>query len=365
MLAVHTIDSTREFEALAVEWRDLLADSSADPLFLSWEWLFTWWRVLGGGRALRVMTVRDDDRLVAVAPLVLRGRAMRRLQPFEVLEFLGTGAAGSDYLDLIVRSNHEADVLRALHRYLADSRYSLELSHTTGDSSSASRLAQRLAGTGWARVDETVEVCPYIALDGHDWDGYLETLSSSHRYNVRRRFRKLEKDFDARFEHADDESTRRAFLTDLVRLHRMRRDTLGGSDGLDDDRTVTFHDAFTTLALARGWLRLHRLSLDGAPVASVYGFRVGPKYYFYQSGFDPAYAKHSVGLLVLAHSIKTALEDGAAEYDLLHGNERYKYHWTSTERPLTRHHLYPPHARGVVAHRLFGLKRQLKTCRVA
>ncbi|MEX0900018.1 MAG: GNAT family N-acetyltransferase [Gammaproteobacteria bacterium] len=365
MPVVQTIDGTHEFEALADEWRELLADSGADPLFLSWEWLFTWWRMLGGRRALRLLTVRDGGRLVAVVPLVLRGRAMRRLQPFEVLEFLGTGAAGSDYLDFIVRTGHEGDVLRALHKHLVDSRYSLELSHTTGDASSSSRLAQRLAGAGWARVDEAVEVCPYIPFTGHDWDRYLETLGSSHRYNVRRRFRKLDKAFEVHFERAVDESTCRRFLEDLVRLHRMRRDTLGGSDGLDDERMVAFHAAFTELALARGWLRLHRLTLDGVAVAAVYGFRVGPKFYFYQSGFDPAYGKHSVGLLVLAHSIKAALEEGAAEYDLLHGNERYKYHWTSSERALTRHHLYPPHARGVVAHRLFGLKRQLKTCRVA
>lgn len=365
MLVVHTIDDTRGFEALADEWRGLLAESSADPLFLSWEWLFTWWCTLGEGRTLRLITVRDGDQLVAVAPLVLRGRAMRRLQPFEVLEFLGTGAVGSDYLDLIVRTGCEAGVLRALHRHLADSRYSLELSHTTGDSSAASQLATRLAGAGWARVDEAVEVCPYIGLAGHDWDGYLETLGASHRYNVRRRFRKLEKTFDAQFEVANDEPSRRAFLDDLVRLHRMRRDTLGGSDGLDDDRLVAFHNAFTQRALGRGWLRLNRLTLDGTAVASVYGFRVGPKFYFYQSGFDPSFGKHSVGLLVLAQSIRSALEEGADEYDLLHGNERYKYHWASSERTLTRHHLYPPHARGFVARRLFGLKQQLKTCRVA
>lgn len=365
MLTVHEINETRAFEALAEDWQALLADSTADPLFLSWEWLFTWWRCLGRGRALRLLVVRDGDALVAIAPLVRRAPALRRLQPFEVLEFLGTGTAGSDYLDLIMRRGREADALRALHRHLVDARVSLEFSHTLGDDSLAAQLAQRLAGTGWARVDEPVEVCPYIALSGHDWDSYLETLSSSHRYNVRRRFRKLEKNFEARFECAASPAERTAFFADLVRLHRLRRDPLGGSDGLDGAEMVEFHDAFSALAQARGWLRLYRLSLDGAAVAAVYGFVVREKFYFYQSGFDPAFGRHSVGLLVLAHSMRAAIDERVWEYDLLHGDERYKYHWSSGERTLTRHHLYPPHARGAVAHRLFGLKRQLKTCRVA
>lgn len=365
MLTVHEIHDTLAFEALETEWRELLADSAADPLFLSWEWLFAWWCHLGAGRRLRIVAVRDCARLIAVAPLVVRARALRRLQPFETLEFLGTGTAGSDYLDLIVRRGYEAPALREFHRHFDDSATNLEFSHTAADDSLSAQLAQRLGRAGWAHVAETIETCPVIDLAGHDWQSYLETLGSSHRYNVRRRFRKLEKTFDACFEVATDEAQRAAFFADLVRLHHLRRDTLGGSDGLEGESMIAFHDAFTRLAQARGWLRLYRLSLDGAAVASVYGFQLGAQFYFYQSGFDPAFGKFSVGLLVLAHSIRAAIEEGASTYDLLHGNESYKYHWASSERSLVRHHLYPPHTKGVVAHRLLGLKQQLKTCRVA
>ena len=365
MLTVDEIRDGRAFEALEGEWRELLSTSDADPLFMSWEWSYSWWNHFGAGRALRLVAVRDGARLVALAPLVVRGRAFRRLQPFESLEFLGTGTAGSDYLDLVVRRGHEAGALDALHRHFDAAGTTLELSHTAAAGTMAAQLAQRLAGDGWAHVVETIETCPVIELTGHDWDSYLETLGASHRYNVRRRFRKLDKSFDARFECARDDAERARFLADLVRLHHLRRETLGGSDGLDGDAAIAFHDAVTKRAQAQGWLRLYRLSLDGVAVAAVYGFQVAGRFYFYQSGFDPAYGKHSVGLLVLAHSIRAAIEEGASAYDLLHGNEGYKYHWTSVEQSLVRHHLYPPHPKGVVAHRLLGLKQQLKTCRVA
>jgi len=54
------------------------------------------------------------------------------------------------------------------------------------------------------------------------------------------------------------------------------------------------------LALARDWLRLFVLRFDGKPAASLYGFRYNGVFYFYQSGFDPVYGKHSVGLVTMA-----------------------------------------------------------------
>ena len=41
-------------------------------------------------------------------------------------------------------------------------------------------------------------------------------------------------------------------------------------------------------------------------------------------------------------TIKEAIEEGAAEYDLLHGDESYKFLWASRVRPLSRIELYPP-----------------------
>ncbi len=51
------------------------------------------------------------------------------------------------------------------------------------------------------------------------------------------------------------------------------------------------------LALDRRWLRLFVLRLDGVPVAALYGFLYQRVFYFYQSGYDPRYSKHSVGLV--------------------------------------------------------------------
>src|SRR5207248_4233830 len=106
-----------------------------------------------------------------------------------------------------------------------------------------------------------------------------------------------------------------------------------------------FHEDLSRAALARGWLRLFVLSLDGQPAAALYAFAYRRRFYFYQSGFDPAFAKWSVGLLAMGLAIKHAIEEGAEEYDLLPGDEGYKFHWATQSRALTRLELYPPTVR--------------------
>jgi CelD/BcsL family acetyltransferase involved in cellulose biosynthesis len=109
---------------------------------------------------------------------------------------------------------------------------------------------------------------------------------------------------------------------------------------------VGFHQEFSQIALNRDWLRLYVLRLDGEPVACLYGFLYRRTFYFYQSGFDAKYHAYSVGLVAMGLAIQRAIEEGADEYDLLHGNEAYKSHWSHDSRELGRLEVYPPSGLG-------------------
>src|SRR4029077_12522340 len=115
------------------------------------------------------------------------------------LEFLGTGYAGSDYLDLIVRRGRELASITALAQHFKKQPLSLSLNHLP-PSSLAARLAARLATDGWISVAADAGTCPIIPLAGHTFDSYLATLGSSHRANVRRRIKALRQQFDTRLD---------------------------------------------------------------------------------------------------------------------------------------------------------------------
>lgn len=358
---VERITDEADFEKIKEEWNALLEASPANCFFLTWEWLFTWWRYLSGGRRLFILAVRSGGELIGLAPLVLKPARLRLLRPFRTLEFLGSGTIGSDYLDFILRRGKEREAVEALAEYLAHRKLMLELRQLRRESASALRLAQALREQGgWGLFEAATDLCPYINLSGHTWPSYLGTLGSSHRYNFQRRLKQLNKEFEVRFEQALSEEQRREALALLVELHHKRWQERGSSQAFSTADLLSFHQELGRLALERGWLRLFVLRLDGKPAASLYGFRYHRSFYFFQSGFDPRYGRHSVGLVTMGLAIQKALEEGAAEYDLLHGDEPYKFLWTRDVRDIGRLELYPPSAAGLLHRQISGLGRIAK-----
>jgi CelD/BcsL family acetyltransferase involved in cellulose biosynthesis len=360
MLTVQRTESTADFAALSAEWSELLEASTANGLFLTWDWLHTWWSHLAEGRRLFLLTVRRGSELVAIAPLALAPARLERLVPFRSLEFMGAGTVGSDYLDLIVRREWEDPAVEAIAEHLRRERLMLQLDRVSRAGALASRLADRLAPAGWTLREGPTEVCPFIRLCSHTWESYLGTLSSAHRYNFQRRLKNLHRRYGVEFVRVATEEDRGPALARLLQLHEARWSSRGGSMAFSSTGLASFHEELTRRALAHGWLRLFELRLDGRAAASLYGFRYRETFSFYQSGFDPAYAKDSVGLVTMGLAIKSAIEEGVAEYDLLHGDEAYKFQWAHQTRELARLELYPPQWRGLLCQQAVALGRMAR-----
>jgi CelD/BcsL family acetyltransferase involved in cellulose biosynthesis len=357
LVQVEKIESAEAFERLAGEWTELLAASRSDCLFLTWEWLFTWWKHLSGSRRLSILAVRSRGELIALAPFASRPRRLEKFLSVGALEFLGTGSVGSDYLDLIVRPGHATPAIRALAAAVIDAGAAVGLGQVPPDAPNTLSLADELGKREWTVRSTKTDVCPFIDLTGHSWDSYLDDLGSAHRYNFRRRLRNLERLGAIRFARVETEAERGQALRELVALHQMRWQPRGGSSAFDRPALADFHEELSGLALARGWLRLFTLRLDDVAIAAVYGFRYRNTFYFYQSGFDPRHARASVGLIAVGLSIKAAVDEGATEYDFLHGDEAYKFHWARRTRELGRLELYPPHVRGRLYRRAIEANR--------
>lgn len=346
-LQVETIADATALAELRKEWDELLLASASNNLFLTWEWLSTWWTHQSGGRKLSILGVRRGAQLVALAPLVSNGTNVLGLPR---LEFLGIGRVGSDYLDVIVRRDAEPGVVQSLANHLMRLGATLDVRQARLTSSVVSELARELRTAGsWLRARRTHR-CPFILFGGRSWEAYLGDLGAQHRQDFHRKLKKLETRHDIKFECVESETRRRELLPVVFDLHRKRWSERGGSDGLEGPGLREFHEDLTRIALERGWLRLFLLWVDGAPAATLYGFRYGSVFYFYQSGFDPRFGRLSVGLVTMGLAIKSAIEEGADEFDLLHGEETYKFHWAKRARRLGRLVSFPPGLRGRMAY---------------
>jgi CelD/BcsL family acetyltransferase involved in cellulose biosynthesis len=349
----HVIDSAWGFTALRPEWNALVRASASPTPFLTWEWLHTWWTHLRETSQLRIVAVRSGNELIAVAPFRIGANGTANLHCVDVL---GTGEAGSDYLDIIIRRGHEAAGLDAIEAFVRAQNLTLRFKHL-GPNAAASELAERLVSQRWSRVTRPGGTCPYIPLSGHTWDSYLATLGSSHRANVRRRIRALEQKFAVRFEAVSTDAERREALAALIGYHDNRFEARGTA--FRTDATRAFHDEVTRRVLDRGWLRMFVLRLNDTPVAVMYGFLYNGVFSFYQHGFDPAFQQHSIGLLMMALSIRAAIDEGAVEFDMLWGVEPYKFLWARDTRELRDIHLFPASIAGHLHRHLFEARRRV------
>jgi CelD/BcsL family acetyltransferase involved in cellulose biosynthesis len=353
-IRVETIDTAWGLTTLRPQWNALLGASAADGPFLTWEWVHAWWTKLAGWSSLKVVAVHDGGELIAIAPFRVAPHAVSW---FSRLEFLGTGHAGSDYLDLIVRSGREDDAIPAIARFLTTQPMTLRLDHVP-EASLAARLSEWLAADGWIASTTPDGVCPLIPLAGQTWDSFLATLGSAHRANVRRRLRGIEQQFQARFELVTTEAVRKSALDALARFHDRRFKENGGSSAFSTPAVRAFQDEATRRALDRGWLRMYVLRLNDEIAAVMYGFFYNRQFYFYQHGFDDRYSRHSIGLVLMALTLRAAIDEGAQAFDLLWGTEGYKSLWAREARTLRRIQLFPPHAAGRIHRRAVEARRR-------
>jgi CelD/BcsL family acetyltransferase involved in cellulose biosynthesis len=354
-VTVQCLEDSFGFTSLRPRWNELLRASTSDTPFLTWEWLHTWWVHLRESSALRLIVVRAGDELIAIAPLRLVTSPLSFLSR---LEFLGTGNAGSDYLDLIVRRGREAESLQAIARFLTARGLAVRFNHLP-PTSLAARLAAQLAGACWTTATADDGTCPIIPLAGQTFDSYLATLGSSHRANVRRRIKAIGQQFEMRFDLVTTDAERRQMLAALAVFHAKRYSDRGGSSAFSAPNVRAFQEEITRRALDRGWLRMYALRLNGEIAAVMYGFSYGGTFSFYQHGFDDRYKAQSIGLVLMGLSVRAAIDEGAREFDMLWGTEPYKFLWARDARILQRVELFPLHLGGTLHRHAVEARRRV------
>src|SRR5436190_2266228 len=96
------ISDARDLEELRVQWLELWRRCPHATPFQSPDWLLPWWRNLGTGTRLRVVTLRGGERrLLGVAAFAIPDAVGSRLE----IQLLGTGV--SDYGDVLAEPDQE------------------------------------------------------------------------------------------------------------------------------------------------------------------------------------------------------------------------------------------------------------------
>lgn len=323
-----------EWDALRPEWDGLLNCAGSRTIFLTWEWLRSWWSAYGRPGELRMLTARDGDgALRAIAPL----RIEREGHAAGTVRFVGDGSYDSDYLDVIAAAGSEKEFANAVFEYFADEiqrGLRLRLSEVPAESPNLPywKSAAAAAGLLWHETETPCGVTPLSAT----WDEYLGNLKPRFRTKVRSVVRAFEARDDIRFAFAATTSDLDRVLPALYDLHQRRwtADGMPGVFGREEKRR--FYAALSPALLDRGWLRLSWLEWQGRILACQYGFIYGNTYFHLQEGYEPASEHWNLGVGLRAWTIREFIRNGITEYDFLGGIGRHKIDWGASAKP-SRH----------------------------
>jgi len=187
------------------------------------------------------------------------------------------------------------------------------------------------------------DTCPVLELP-ESWDALLRLVGKKMRFNIGYYERLLRRDHEVALGPVQAGDVGQA-MEEFIRLHaqRWRRRWLPGA--LYSGRLLRFHRDVAPALMARGYLCLYRMRLNGRTAAALYCFRYGRRAFYYLGGFDPALARYSPGTVLTAHAIRHSLEGGCREFDFLRGREEYKYRWPVVERANSRLEIARPDSR--------------------
>jgi len=305
------LELIQDLERLREAWARLAP--ATGNIFSTWEWNALWWSHFGRGRRLLTFGLRDGGEIAAIVPLYAW-----RERPLRILRFLGHGHG--DLLGPVCEGAETAAV--ALRAALDQADFDVFVGDwlLAEENWSVALDGRILRETGY----------PILCFEAGSWDEFLASRTRSFRKDARSELRKLEREHGAVFRMTQSSASLESDLDIVFGLHRAR---FGDhKDCYFCGSSESFQREFAAAALALGWLRLWILEVDGEPVSTEYGFRFGESHFAYQTGREPAWDRASVGSVLERHAIRTALEEGAAQYRFLQGNESYKYRY-ATEDP--------------------------------
>ncbi len=327
-----------QFEALSVEWSDLLKRAFHSNAFLAHQWISTWWRLLrslSGKRQLFILTARDPaGKLCGVLPLELETVGIGPFS-YRILRIAGTANEAPEHLDIIVDANDRRHITSALLDALNARRSEFDIIQFTDLAEEAlllPALAKWSEATGIAYQRRTWNICPYVTTVG-TFEAYFKTVSQKHRYKVRLFGRRLAEHHAVTFHVARTPNEVAVAIDELFALH-AKRWTIKNDDvsGFDNETSRRFHRGVAAALAAQDGVRIFVLRCDDRPVAACYCFLFDGRLFFYQPGWDPAFRQFHVAKILLGHAIQYCFGQGIREFDFLRGTEDYKFDWTDQTR---------------------------------
>jgi len=311
------------FETLHSLWVDGEHPLEWDCLFVLPGWLKVWWSVFSNESSPYISAVKDKEKLIGIAPLLVKG---------EEASFIGDPDV-CDYQDFIIAPGRGREFFETLINHLRQQGIrSLDLNTVRADSKVLTELVAVAKSLDCEIYCDPEDFTLELDLPS-SWDEFLGELTGKQRHEVRRKLRRLNEAGEVNYRVVESFKEVMDEMETFLALFGLNRSDKAAF------MTSQMNNYFRLLAesMAKAnLLKLSFLDVDGTPAAAVMCFDYNSTIYLYNNGYDGRFSSLSVGLLSKVLTIQDSIVRGRKKYDFLKGTEEYKYRLGGKPVPLYR-----------------------------
>jgi len=237
--------------------------------------------------------------------------------------------------------------------------HNVQFNHLETEGPLAAALRQRPSTRALLCVRAHEDAHLFCALAPGGAKGFFDRLSSKHRYNLRRSERLLAEDAAGavRMRRVDRVEQLEEFITRAAEVAARSWQSRIGAAFADTPlwRSVLACEA------EQGRLRAYLLEAGDRPIAYQIGAVHDGVHFLEVVGYDPDFARHSPGRLLLVKTLDDLEREGVGVFDFGFGDASYKRIYATGERTEALASLYGPSLRGRFAWLCTALGEKLRT----
>jgi len=364
---VDVISNIDDFLDLREQWNEINDHSQNGNIFISWEWLYTWWETYQkqGNRSLYILSCTNiDNELLGIAPFQIVNNPKKYFPCSHQLIMLGTGEAdGSlvfgEYMDLIIKQGHETAVISDFSDYLEQHKnlwdglkfqQQLVGSHLTllfqtnlFESTDAVKKSFLTSDNVEGKITEN-GFRTYIDLP-ETYKDYLMSLRKKMRNNITRTYSRLESEQSFSIESVTTGSEIEAEMAGqasgieiLAKLNRTRRGNMKKNSVFAQPNFELFHRRLVKRLLPLNKVSLRVLRFGKEPLAALYSFVDRDTVHAYQSGFESENGqRYSLLTTMLTQEIFNSIENPEiVRFNFMYSDEEntYKRRYSGTTEKM-------------------------------
>ena len=341
-IKIELIRKEEQFDKLREEWTKLVEEADIH-LFQTYEWQRNWWKYFGQPGKLHILIFKEDEEVIAIAPLFVDTIQWHGILNYRELRLIGSHCrsylkckilprySASDYLDFIICPGRENEIAYSFTQYLGmeENKWNELVFTDVPEKSFIKKYLVSNLGSGdkYLIREHKSAVCPAIEIQGN-WKSYIDQLSKKNRRIYLRAQKTTEK--NGKYELTDVDTPREIeeSFRQFVLLHEQRWNSIGYPGVFDDWRFFHFLQEMTKEFYNRRWLKFKvAKDPDGNILAVDYAVCFKNRLYSYQKALDCSApeTKFHPGHALMFAQLRDAYEESMPVFNFLRGDHAYKY----------------------------------------